>query len=561
MTISEKNKTYQKLLKMMLSKTYLTVLSLFIFALSFSQNGINYKALIKDTNGNVIANDLIQIQFSILQGATSVYEETHSPTTDSNGLVILNIGEGTAINGVFADIDWGSEAHFLNVKINTGSGLIDIGTTAFKTVPYAIETINNEGLEAIDEGNGIGWRLAGADLDSHGNIGLYAVDLTNNNSVVGNFGATGQSSFASGLRTTASGGASVAFGVETWASANNSVAFGQSTTASAFSSTSMGQSTIASGQNSIAMGFNTRANSYASTAIGRYNVGGGNPSEWIADNPLFEIGNGTSNSNRSNALTVTKQGTHLIESSGSGILVDAVATGIFILSPNDGIIVSSAANIGALFGGVNAGVYAESSNSNNPDVILGGNSNSENGDNGVLASDPTYSSSDIFLRSNDAVVIALDNDNNEDGQFIIRNGGNNTVFEVDESGNISHDGSIISSSDRRLKKNVSNLDYGLKEILQMQPKQYFWRNQEQTKKSFGLIAQDVQPIINEIVNVRDDEMQTLGISYTELIPVLINAIKEQQKIIENEKSINLQQSMQLDSVLSRIEILDSKTSN
>ncbi|NNL80432.1 MAG: hypothetical protein HKO67_08070, partial [Flavobacteriaceae bacterium] len=51
----------------------------------------------------------------------------------------------------------------------------------------------------------------------------------------------------------------------------------------------------------------------------------------------------------------------------------------------------------------------------------------------------------------------------------------------------------------------------------------------------GLIAQDVEKIISEIVNVKDDEAKTLGISYTELIPVLINAIKEQQEIIDDQK--------------------------
>jgi hypothetical protein len=53
----------------------------------------------------VVANDLIQVQFTILQGATSVYQETHSPTTDANGIVILNIGEGIPISGTFSTID------------------------------------------------------------------------------------------------------------------------------------------------------------------------------------------------------------------------------------------------------------------------------------------------------------------------------------------------------------------------------------------------------------------------------------------------------------------------
>ncbi len=114
-----------------------------------AQQGINYKAIVKDGSGNIIANDLIVVQFTILQGVaeTNVYQETFTPTTDANGLVILNIGEGTVVSGVFGDIDWGSDAHALKVEINTGGGLIDMGTTQFKTVPYALSSADNQWLK------------------------------------------------------------------------------------------------------------------------------------------------------------------------------------------------------------------------------------------------------------------------------------------------------------------------------------------------------------------------------------------------------------------------------
>ncbi|OUR92052.1 hypothetical protein A9Q87_08105 [Flavobacteriales bacterium 34_180_T64] len=108
----------------------------------FSQ-GINYKALIKDGGGNVVASQSITIQFKILQGgSTNVYQETHVPTTDANGIIIINIGEGTIDSGVFANIDWGTDDHYLNVQINTGGGFIDMGTTQFMAVPYALTAAN-----------------------------------------------------------------------------------------------------------------------------------------------------------------------------------------------------------------------------------------------------------------------------------------------------------------------------------------------------------------------------------------------------------------------------------
>jgi len=117
------------------------ILTLWTFAL-LAQQGINYKALIKDNNGNIVANQNITVQFQILEGAgmVNVYQETHNPTTDVNGIVMVNIGEGTPVSGNYATIDWGADEHHLNVQINTGNGLTDMGTTQFMAVPYALHS-------------------------------------------------------------------------------------------------------------------------------------------------------------------------------------------------------------------------------------------------------------------------------------------------------------------------------------------------------------------------------------------------------------------------------------
>jgi len=118
------------------------ILSLALFVLTSgaffaqTQGGINYKALINE-NGNVIQNQSVTVKFTILEnGNTSVYEETHTTTTDANGILIVNIGEGTAVSGNFTSIDWSND-EFLNVQIDTGNGYTDMGTTAFKYVPKA----------------------------------------------------------------------------------------------------------------------------------------------------------------------------------------------------------------------------------------------------------------------------------------------------------------------------------------------------------------------------------------------------------------------------------------
>ena len=120
-------------------------LMLFAVAL-FAQQGINYKALIRDANNAVVANRPVTVQFTVLSGATNVYQETQTPTTDANGIIVLNIGEGVTASGVFAAIEWGSDDHFLNTQINTGLGLTDMGTTGFKTVPYALHSKKTESV-------------------------------------------------------------------------------------------------------------------------------------------------------------------------------------------------------------------------------------------------------------------------------------------------------------------------------------------------------------------------------------------------------------------------------
>jgi hypothetical protein len=89
---------------------------------------------------------------------------------------------------------------------------------------------------------------------------------------------------------------------------NLSIAMGFSNSASGYSSTALGDNTIASGFVSTAMGQFTKAQSIFSTSIGYYNIGGGSPSSLVGTDPLFEVGNGIDNNNRSNALTILKNG-------------------------------------------------------------------------------------------------------------------------------------------------------------------------------------------------------------------------------------------------------------
>ena len=116
------------------------------------------------------------------------------------------------------------------------------------------------------------------------------------------------------------------------------------------------------------------------------------------------------------------------------------------------------------------------------------------------------------------------------------------------------DGIVYNTSDIRQKSNQVPLEYGLTEILKLQPKSYLYHKgligsdldektrkrtrrdieiTDVTKQTFGLIAQDVYDVIPEIVFKPEDETKAFwGLRDTKLIPILINAIKELNAKVE-----------------------------
>lgn len=94
-------------------------------------------------------------------------------------------------------------------------------------------------------------------------------------------------------------------------------------------------------------------------------------------------------------------------------------------------------------------------------------------------------------------------------------------------------GQVSKYSDRRLKTNISASPYGLQTVLQLKPSIYHYKNDLEGGQKLGLIAQDLQQTVPEIV---DESGEFLSVDYSALVPVLIQAIQDQQAIIEAQKS-------------------------
>lgn len=105
----------------------------------------------------------------------------------------------------------------------------------------------------------------------------------------------------------------------------------------------------------------------------------------------------------------------------------------------------------------------------------------------------------------------------------------------------SNGGNLTSTnpSDSRLKNDITDLQYGLNEILQLRPVSYNWKDDKINQgKQFGFIAQEVQEVMPELVKeFETEEGNRLGLDKEGIYAALVNAIQEQQKQIEELKTL------------------------
>ena len=91
---------------------------------------------------------------------------------------------------------------------------------------------------------------------------------------------------------------------------------------------------------------------------------------------------------------------------------------------------------------------------------------------------------------------------------------------------------FIPQSDKRLKENIKKLTPQLNIVKKLNPVTYNIKTDKNKKSQIGLIAQEVQKLIPEIVSTISDKDNILGVNYDALTPVLVKAMQEQQKLIE-----------------------------
>jgi len=305
--------------------------------------------------------------------------------------------------------------------------------------------------------------------------------------------ATGNVSFASGFRNTAAGAGSVAMGNFNYATGDASIA--------------IGKESYSQGASAVAIGFKSHAAGGGSTALGQENI------SW-----------GTTN------FTAGYQNTAGDTTAAVGTAGSAIAMGYKNIASGRS---SAAFNRGTKSINQASSSMGLGTTSDNFGMLAIGVNNA--GGIGDLNIDPEgyqgyYFLDGQFTGSQAGVAFVIGN-----GDIDSSNGGAganpSNAFMVKYDGSATLGGDLTIESDARLKSNIYSLRGALGKLIQIDGKRYTLKSDEKEHK-IGLLAQEIIEVFPELVKEGNDKNGTMSVNYQGLIPVLINAIKEQQNQID-----------------------------
>ena len=304
--------------------------------------------------------------------------------------------------------------------------------------------------------------------------------------------ANGARAFAVGSGTQASGSKAFASGDRTKATNSYTTAMGYKSEASNFASTALGKETIASGQYATAMGQQTTASQNASTAMGDGSFASGNAATAMGSftEAIGIASTAMGQQTKASGLRATAMGL-LTEASG----VQSTATGFNTIANANQSTAMGVATTAEDFASVSIGQFNKTDETPNPSA---------------------------FSLQNTAFVIGNGEDTNS----------RSNALEVLFDGTTTIAGDLNINSDARLKANIISLGATLSKLLQIDGKTYTMKKDTKNKPKIGLLAQEIETVFPELVSETNN---IKSVNYQGLVPVLINAIKEQQQEIERLK--------------------------
>ena len=160
-----------------MKKVYSLIIALFLSGSIFAQapQKMSYQAVIRDASNALVASTPIGMRISILKDSSkgvAVYTETQSLTTNANGLVSMEIGNGTVLLGAFSGIDWSNGPYFVKIETDPtgGTSYSIVGVNQLLSVPYSLFSASSSGVfthyigELFGGGIVVGvWKVSGVE--------------------------------------------------------------------------------------------------------------------------------------------------------------------------------------------------------------------------------------------------------------------------------------------------------------------------------------------------------------------------------------------------------------
>ncbi len=189
-------------------------------------------------------------------------------------------------------------------------------------------------------------------------------------------------------------------------------------------------------------------------------------------------------------------------------------------------------------------------------LVIGANSKARGSNTSVLGSG-------LQSVGDNSLVIGKYNKYATDQLFAIGDGTStttNTCFYIKAGGDGYIQGALTNSSDSRLKTNINTLDNALGNIMKLRGVSFNWDKTKNPNAAeglqFGFIAQEVEKIFPNLVSENINGYK--AVNYTGIIPVLTEAIQDQQTEIEELKKENEELKSALEMLLKRVEALENK---
>jgi|GEM_PF-774191 len=134
--------------KFFMSALAVVALAITVTVQTVAQESFAYQAVIRDSEGTLITEKEVGLQFSLMQGGQTYYVETQKTKTNQYGNITVEIGKGEKKSGSFADVPWHTLDVTLKVEVDPAGGnkYITLGETKISPAPYAMYASKSGGV-------------------------------------------------------------------------------------------------------------------------------------------------------------------------------------------------------------------------------------------------------------------------------------------------------------------------------------------------------------------------------------------------------------------------------